>query len=217
MTSVPPPLTLVQCIVQRALGVALEHARGLRAVARGEDALLGAWQCALLLGLGLCSLLLAAVWELLYMALPWGSLLGGAVRLAGLVLLGPHMRMLGAMLDEDGAKWDRYEAALAAATEPERRRMQARAEARLDAAPAGPPLSLADVLVRLARRQQAAESRRRGAQTDAELRAQQRRRHACSAEHVLLVPGHRLMRGKKPPLLDPARSTVSVAPFTAPH
>ena len=181
-------------------------------MARGEDALLGAWLCALLLGLGLCSLLLAAAWELLYMALPWGSLVGGAVRLAGLVLLGPHMRMLGAMLHEDGAEWDGYEATLAAATEPERRGMQARAQARLDAAPAGPPLSVADVLVRLARRQQAAESRRRDAQTDAEQRAQQRRQHACSAEHVLLVPGHRLMRGKKPPLLDLARSTVSVAP-----
>jgi hypothetical protein len=207
--------------VQRALGVVLEHARGLRAVARGEDALLGAWLCGLLLGLGLCSLLLAAAWELLYLALylalPWGSLLGGAVRLAGLALLGPHMRLLGAMLDKDGAEWDGYEATLAAATEPERRRMQARAEARLNATPAGPPLSVADVLVRLARRRQAAEARRRDAQTHAEQRARQRRQHACSAEHVLLVPGHRLIRGKKPPLLDPARSTISVAPpSTAP-
>ena len=203
--------------VQRALGVVLEHARGLRAVARGEDALLGAWLCGLLLGLGMCSLLLAAAWEVLYLALPWGSLLAGAVRLAGLALLGPHMRLLGAMLDKDGAEWDGYEASLAAATEPERRRMHARAEARLDATPAGPPLSVADVLVRLARRRQAAEARRRDAQTDAEQRARQRREHACSAEHVLLVPGRRLMRGKKPPLLDPARSTISVAPpSTAP-
>ena len=86
--------------------------------------------------------------------------------------------------------------------------MEARVEAGLDADPAGPPLSVADVLVRLARRKQAAEVRRRAAQTDAERRAQQRRARALSADHLLLVPGHRLTRGKKPPLLDPARSTV---------
>jgi len=194
--------------VQRALGRSLVHLRGWRALARGDDPALGAWLCIALFALSVGSALLIAGWEMAAEELPWDWLVTVVFRLLGLVLLGPHMRLLGHLVEEDERAWDAWEARYAAASEQERKVMEARAEASLDAEPTSLPLSLADVLVHLTRFKQVADARHQLTQTEADRRVQQRRARALCAEHVLLVPGHSLQRGKKLLRLDPQRSTI---------
>jgi len=188
--------------VQRALGWCLVHSRGLRTLARGDDPVLGAWLCVALFALSVGSALLIVGWEKAAVVLPWGWFVTAALRLVGLVLLGPHMRMLSRVVEEDERAWDAWEASYATASELERKEMEASMEAALDAESMGSPLSLADMLVRLARLKKAAGTHSQ--RTEGECRTQQRH----SAEHVLLVPGHLLVRSKKPPLFDPERSTI---------